>query len=101
MDWNRAAKDRKDNSLSPAAKSMRDDTRKAMLAPFAPTFILNDWTAPETLPKGLKVESLPDMHPVAARGVVSFLNEPGRRLSEAVSLAVRPHWASLVARAKD
>ena len=94
-------KSKKDSRLTPAAQKLRDDTRKAMLAGHAPTFVLNDWTEPEPLPKNLKVESLPELHPVAARGVVSFLNEPGRRLSEAVSMAVRPHLASLAARARD
>lgn len=80
---------------------MREDTRRSMLAEVAPVFILNEWTEPPPLPVGVEVQPLPDLHPLAARGVMSFLNDAKRRVPRGVMNAVRPHIASIAARAEE
>lgn len=72
-DWNNAAKS-KDPGLTPHARLLREETRRALLQAFAPTLVLNQWAEEaQATSRAPRIVDLPDLHPTAARGVVEWV----------------------------
>lgn len=69
-DWNSQAK-KPSEPLSAKARELREEARRALLAAFAPTMVLNDWADQQG--HGPRVAPPPDLHPVAAAGVVEWV----------------------------
>lgn len=73
VDWNSVAK-KPGEPLTAKARELREETRRSLLVAFAPTMILNEWSdSTEAGARGPKVIDLPDLHPLAARGVVEWV----------------------------
>lgn len=72
VDWNAAAK-KPGEELAGKARQLREDTRRALLTAFAPSMVLNDWAGDEPPSRMPTVEELPDLHPVAALGVLEWV----------------------------
>lgn len=98
VDWNEAVKRRKQTELGPAARKYREDTRRGMLASFAPDFILEEWLSDLTPPNAFTAP-LPNLHPIAARGVWSLLTDRTFKQSRELSNDTRPLLAGIKARA--
>lgn len=86
--------------LSQGAAALREDARKALLEPFAPTMVLNEWAATESAkaPKRPVIE-LPDLHPAVAQGVMEWLNDSTIKLAPGVWRSIERYAASIAARA--
>lgn len=89
----------KSKGLVKAAADRRQETKRELLAAFAPTMILNEWDEDEDARRNpAPVMDLPDLHPVVAQGVVEWMNEPGG-LPHAEWVRVARYAASIAARA--
>lgn len=101
VEWNQAVKS-KGKPLSAAARHLREETRRALLGVYAPIMVLNDWWADDAGQViAPKVHPLPDVHPVAAAGMVAWLNDRTHTTPADVMSRLRPHLASIAARAKQ
>lgn len=69
-----------------------------MLAPFAPDMILEDWLG-DAAPPPPPAHPLPDLHPVAARGIWSLLTDKAFVQTRELSNHTRPLLTGIKARA--
>lgn len=71
VEWEHAAKDA-EKTLSAKAAGIREKTRRALLAEFAPIMVQNDWAAADHSTDARPVDTrvLPGMNPATARGIL-------------------------------
>jgi len=79
VDWEGVAKG--DAKMGAQALEARDRARKSILATIAPTSVLNDWQESGEDPS-VSFEPIGAMHPITARGIVEFVEDPGRQVSK-------------------
>lgn len=80
---------------------MRDEARKALLAPYAPTQILNDWWGAEEGTQAMPIVDLSDLHPVTAIGMVDWLNDRSRITPQSIIQKLMPVLAGIEAKAGE